>query len=276
MSTDLNYTKWKIDHKSILEDLSNKQIIMLYSGGKDCSVALYYLLLASREFGFEFETIAATYPNHIYIDTEIEKLNSYWQAQKVSIKWINPSDSDVSLSEADGRGENPCNICRAKKRSMLNNYLKEFNRNNEVVIVVSFTLWDIVSYSVEYLLGNIYHTNNKPTIRLDIVTDNRFIQTSHRFYPFLKTKDGLSVFKPMLKYNDYEIMKAVTSEGIPFSSIQCEYGKTRTKRMLFDYYRVMNLSFDYDEVFKFYENILKPYDSAFYSSLEKQDLINIL
>jgi len=276
MNDRLTYSLWRDDHKTILESLSNQRTVMLYSGGKDCSIALYYLLIASREFHFEFETIGATYPNHIYSDAEIEKLSNFWLTQGVNIKWINPNDSDEILSAAATTGENPCNICRSKKRALLNDYLKNNDSDGNTVIVVSYTLWDIVSYSIEYLLGDIFSPNKCNAQQQETTSGNRFIQTSHRFYPFLKTKDNLSIFKPMLKYNDYEIKAAIEKENIPSSSIQCLYNTSRTKRVLFDYYRELGLSFDYNKVFIFFESVLKPYDSGFYSDLNKHDLVNIL
>ena len=67
----LNYTDWKNEHKSVLETLPDKKVYMLYTGGNDSSVILSFLLLAGKEFGFDFETSVATYPKHVFTRTKI-------------------------------------------------------------------------------------------------------------------------------------------------------------------------------------------------------------
>lgn len=89
-------------------------------------------------------------------------------------------------------------------------------------------------------------------------------------------KDGLSIFKPLIRYNENEILEAVTEEKVLFSDIPCNFKNTRTKRVLFDYYRQMKLSFDYDKVKQFYEKTLKSRDLSYYTELNKEDLINVL
>ena len=49
-STD--YAVWRRDQEQILRNLENKKACVLYSGGKDSSLSLYYLLRAREEFRF--------------------------------------------------------------------------------------------------------------------------------------------------------------------------------------------------------------------------------
>ncbi len=277
MTMRLNYANWKTDNKSILETLSDKKVLMAFSGGKDCSIVLHYLYLAGKDFGFEFEAVGATYPNHVYPPEETKRLSDYWHSRNIDINWISPGQSDSVMEEAEQEGKSACRVCQNKKRTMLGSYLKRFEQSNkEIVIVISFTLWDIVTYSVEYMLGGIFKPDDKTTTSGDMITDDRIKQTSHRFYQFFKIQDGLSIFKPLIKYNDEEIRKAVSEANVPFSDIDCKYKNTRTKRVLFDYYKQMNLSFDYDKVLNFYEKTLKLHDLSFYTGLDKENLIKIL
>lgn len=277
MSVSLNYANWKNDHRSVLETLCEKRVVMLYSGGKDCSVILYYLILAGEEFGFTFETVGATFPNHVYPREEVEKLNAYWLSHNINITWVDPEVSDAPFTQAVNNGENPCYFCHKRKRELLSDYIKQTSQDKrEVVVVISYTLWDIVSYSVEFLLGGVYKQSDPMKSSHDVINDSRFVQIAHRFYPFMKLKDNLSIFKPLLKYNDHEIIQAATDNNILYSTIKCEYRKFRPKRLLSNYYEEMNLQFGYEEVFNFYKNSLGLHNSEYFMNLDKEDFIRIL
>ena len=73
----LNYTDWKNEYAPVLATFANKKVFMLFTGGKDSSVILSFLLRAAREFGFEFETHCARFPARVFPDAETEKLDTY-------------------------------------------------------------------------------------------------------------------------------------------------------------------------------------------------------
>ena len=77
MDSEPGFDSWKEDNRSVLEDLSGSRNLLLFSGGKDSSLALHLMLKAGMEFGFDFEVHTAVFPVHRYIDEEIERLESY-------------------------------------------------------------------------------------------------------------------------------------------------------------------------------------------------------
>ncbi|HDP24601.1 MAG TPA: hypothetical protein ENN34_04075 [Deltaproteobacteria bacterium] len=276
MTRKLTYAGWKTVNRTVLETLPGKTVLMAFSGGKDGSIVLHFLDIAGKEFGFEFEIVGATFPNHVFPRNEVERLSEYWHSRGVVIRWASPELPDSVLDEAERSGGSACRICQKTKREMLGNYLKEGKAGKEVVIILSFNLWDIVTYSVEHLLGGVYKQTDTSLPSSDLINEDRFTVTSHRFYPFITLKDGLSIFKPLIRYNENEIIEAVTEANIVFSDIPCKFKDTRTKRVLFDYYRQMNLTFDYDKVRNFYETTLKSRDLSYYTELKKEDLISVL
>ena len=273
---NLNYTDWKREHKSVLETFPKKKVVMLYTGGKDSSVILSFLLRAGNEFGFEFETSVATYPEHVFSDTDIQRLDTYWRSRGVDIQWHDVNASDELLKQEVEDGKNPCRVCQKIKRSYLFKYLQRVEQNNkdkDIVVIFSFTLWDLVSYSIEYLVGGVYsHGSNNNTLK-DKNTEERFTQTSQRFYPLIELNDGLTIFKPLLKYNNQEIQKVVSEENIPLSSVDCTYKSFTPKRMLFEYYDQTNAFFDYDNVLEYVKRSFKLNDVTFYTDKGKIDFI---
>ena len=273
---NLNYTGWKNQHKSLLETFPEKKVVMLYTGGKDSSVILSFLLRAAKEFGFDFETSVATYPEHVFPDVDIQKLDTYWRSRGADIQWHDVNASDDRLEEAVQEGENPCRVCQKIKRSYLFKYLtrvEEKNTDKDIVVIFSFTLWDLVSYSIEYLVSGVYSHNSRNNALSDKNTEERFTQTSQRFYPLIELKDGLTIFKPLLKYNNQEIQDIVSEENLPLSSVDCKYKSFTPKRMLFEYYNQTNAFFDYDKVLEYVKHSFKLNEVTFYADTAKIDFI---
>jgi tRNA(Ile)-lysidine synthase TilS/MesJ len=242
----LDYEQWKQEHAPLLATFPQKRVFMLFTGGKDSSVILWLLLKASREFGFSFETSTGRYPLQVFPDAEVEKLDTYWRAHGVEITWHEVDASDELLSEAQLRGENPCRLCQRMKRTRLFSHLTTLDyKLNDIVLILSFSLWDLVSYSIEYLVEGIY------SVQSTAGHGDRMLRTSQRFYPVIQLNDGLTVFKPLLKYNDQEILQVVTEQRLPLSQVECAYRRYTPKRILFDYYQQADAWFDYNQVFSY-------------------------
>ncbi len=264
----LNYTDWKNEYAPVLATFANKKVFMLFTGGKDSSVILSFLLRAAREFGFEFETHCARFPARVFPDAETEKLDTYWRSRSVDIRWHAVNASEDMLEEAEKDGKNPCHVCHKIKRIHLFGYLHELGQNTEhMVIILSFSLWDLVSYSLEYLVNGVFSTAHSES------HEERFIRTSQRFYPLIELKDGFTVFKPLLKYNDHEILDVVKEEKIPLSTIECPYKRYTPKRILFEYYAQANASFDYERVLHYVKDSFKLNDLSQYAEMGTYDFI---
>jgi len=262
MVANLNYSNWKIEYEYILKGLQEKKILMLFSGGKDSSFLLEYLIRAGREFGFSFETHAGAFPVHRYTETEKKRIGSYWEGRAIEIVWHEFSEDDEKIR----RSENPCLSCQKIRKKVLQKIVAGEEDLTRLVMVVSYSLWDIVSYSIEHILDDIF-TNSAKTEGGEM--SRRFLETSQRFYPILKLKEGYTLFRPLLRYDSKTILKRIQKIGIPILSIPCEFKGHRPKRVLEKYYERMSLDFDYDKVFRFAKECLKLPDSSKYTSIEK-------
>jgi hypothetical protein len=135
------------------------------------------------------------------------------------------------------------------------------------VLIVSFTLWDIVGYSLEHILSDIFSDFDR---KRETGKDRRFRETAQRFYPVLKMKEGYTIFRPLLKYNGCDILPTINKIGIPILSIPCDFRDYRPKRVLEYYYEKMGLHFDYNSVFDFAKMALKLPDISEYASIDKE------
>jgi tRNA(Ile)-lysidine synthase TilS/MesJ len=272
MKSNLNYETWVNDNREYLEVFRDRQVFVTYTGGKDASVILHFLIQAKSEFDFEFETHAAMFPVHVYPSGERQKLDSYWKDRGIEITWHSLGISDSAFAVAKQEGRNPCEVCHSTKR---NYFLEYLNRTvtdwNSLVVIIGYTLWDIVSYSLEYLLGSVYA--DRDTLFQGKSIKDRYFQTSQRFYPMLKMKEGYFVLKPLLKYNDQDILRVIQENQIPVQATECIYKEYRPKRLYADLYKKMDLYFDYDKVMKFAQESLDLEEPSTYTRFDKEEFI---
>lgn len=267
MCSDLSYSHWKMEHKPILESFSDKNIIMLFSGGKDSSVALDLITLAKEEFGFDFTAHSATFPNHRYTETEKIRIESYWVKRGVKIIWHDTEEKDDSLENS----KNPCFRCQELRKNLMNSILAGSIEDwNSLVLIVSYSLWDIVSYSVEHLLTD---TFSNPDQKVSIEENKRFKETFQRFYPFLTMKEGYQIFRPLVKYNNDDILKVVAQKNLPILSIPCAFKDFRPKRILEKYYEKMGLRFDYNQLMRFAKKSLNLPNMSSFTAIGKEDYL---
>ena len=264
MTIELTYARWKNEFKPILETLCEKKVFMLFSGGKDSSLAMHFLLRASKEFAFDLQAHAGAFPVHRYPEWERERIGSYWGKRGVSIQWHKLSGTDECARSAP----NPCLPCQQLRKEVLKTILTESIDDWErLVLTPCHTSWDLVSYSIEHLLSDIYSDSGKVE---GIKKSKRFMETAQRFYPFLRMKEGYAIFRPLIRYNNNDIVRAIEKKAIPVLSIPCEFRRFRPKRILEGYYEQMGLHFDYNQLFKFALESFNLPDISLYTSIEKE------
>jgi len=267
-TSDMFYTSWKEGHSSILGSLAGKKNLIFYSGGKDSSVALDFISKACSEFKFDYEVHAGAFPIHRYSKSEKDKLSSYWSNHGVDIKWHEFDETDEQIRNT----ENPCHSCQSIRKKLLNTIVSGRTDDlNKLVLIISFSLWDLVGYSLERILGDIYPGSGNGK---EGVISKRFLETAQRFYPLLNMKEGYTVFRPLIKYNGSDISKYIEQNEIPKLSIPCEFKEFRPKRVLENYYEKMGLKFDYDSVLEFAKSSLDLPDMAFYSTIGKDKYLD--
>jgi tRNA(Ile)-lysidine synthase TilS/MesJ len=267
MTERIEYSFWKQIHSTALEDLRRKKVFFLFSGGKDSSICMHMLLKAAGEFGFSFEAHAGAFPIHRYTVSEKERISAYWKARGATVIWHDVGTDDASLEG----GVNPCVSCQEIRRRKLNAVLMTTVKEwSELVIVVSYTLWDLVSYAAEYLFAGVFSEAGDGVSQ---GMQKRFAEISQRFYPFLRMREGYLVFRPLIRFNGCDVLKTVEEEGIPILRTPCHFRDARPKRILEKYYDKMGLRFDYDEVFNFAKQTMGLPDQSTYMAMEKEQYL---
>ena len=267
MDSDSRFTNWKEEHERILQGLADRHVFLLFSGGKDSSVALAWLLRASTEFEFRFEVHAGAFPVHRYPRSERERLEGYWRRRGVQITWHFMDQAEGDLEGA----ANPCLLCQQVRKGVLKRLLEDSVADwGRLVLIVSYSLWDIVSYAVEHLLSSVL---SDAAQAVDRATTHRFTEVAQRFYPLIRMKEGDTIFRPLLKCNGDEVAETVAREGLSTLSIPCRYRDFRPKRILEAYYEKMGLRFDYDQVIDFAQRSLSLPDISAYTDLDKEEYL---
>lgn len=274
MDSYLNYSVWKKDNQTILKSLTDKKIILSYSGGKDSSVTLFLIQKAAKEFGFNFETHAAVFPQYVYSEEDMKRLDAYWRERNVGIEWHDVPATDEHLAEALNEGMNPCLVCGQMKKKILVSHLKNnISDWKSLVIIMSYSLWDLVSATIEHISGAIFPDQNYSSSLKGKSPEERFIETSQRLYPLLKLKGGLTVYKPLIRYNDQDIKNFISENRIPLTTTACKYREFRPKRLFATYYEKMDLYFDYAKVFGFVKDTLDLPEVSYYEKTGMEEYL---
>ncbi len=267
MDRAIDYSRWKADHTSILKGLTGKTVYMLFSGGKDSSVAMDLISMAQAEFAFDLEVHAAAFPVHRYTQEERSRLDSYWGERDLHINWYDIAPSDAPVKDA----ANPCLPCRRLRKQHLFTGLVGSPRDwKGLVLVISHSLWDLVSYSIEYILDDLF--SNREPVR-DGVKSKRFMETAQRFYPLVCMKEGYTIFRPLITYNNTDILKHIERENIPTLSIPCRYADFRPKRILEKYYQKTGMDFEYDRLLEFAKKSLDLPELSHYTAMGKEEYL---
>ena len=271
MKSRLNYSTWKTNNQAILEDLSDKKVMISCSGGKDSSVVLYLLQKASEEFNFSFEAHGVFFPANVYSAGDVKKIDSYWHKRNVSIIWHKVPVSDECLAEALKIGQSPCLTCTQTKKKILGSHLKRTISDwNSLVIIMSYSLWDLVSAMLEHISSAIFSDKSYSSSLQGKSSDERFIETAQRFYPLLKLKGGPTIYKPLIKYNDQDIRNFISENSIPLTTTPCSYKEFRPKRTFAAYYEKTDLFFDYSQVLDFAKKTLNLPDISYYEGIDME------
>ena len=267
MESGINYPRWEEEHKSILETFCDKNVLVLFSGGKDSSGAMDLIFRAGKRFGFDFKAHAGVYPVHRYPDEEKKRIESYWNQKGVEIQWHDLGETDEYIKNE----VNPCLPCQKLRKRMLKTILTDLIDDWEsLVLVTSYSLWDIASYSLEHIVNDFFSNS------VSSENNKRFMETAQRFYPMLKMKEGYTIFRPLIKYNSDDILRVIKEAGIPTLSAPCKFKEFRPKRILERYYQKTGIHFDYDMVFDFAKRSLNLPDISTYTSIDRDEYLSNL
>jgi len=264
----ITYERWFADNERNLQELEGKDLIMAFSGGKDSTVILHFLDKARKTFNFNLEARGIIIPAHVLTSDERERLDRYWQDRGININWHPVADADSKLSEAPEQGISPCLICNRTKKDELMQYFRLSKTDfSKVVMVISYSLWDLVSATIEHITGGIYADRGLSSAVQGKLPEDRFMEIAQRFYPLIKLQSGLTVFKPLIYYNDQDILGTVAENDLLITRPTCDHKEYRPKRGFALYYHKMDHHFNYDKVLKFAQEALKIPDLSVFSEM---------
>lgn len=263
---------WISDHDGFLKRLTGRRVIVTFSGGKDSSAVLHFMAAAAPRYGYQVQAHGVAFPRHVLTGAAQEALSAYWRQRGVPMEWHQSPQDDQSLAKAETDGLSPCLVCnQIKKTSVLKDFQSAGVAIDDIVVVMGYSLWDLVSASIEHILESVYAVPNAAGAIHGKNLEQRFLETSQRFYPWLTLHGGLTVFRPIIRLNDQDITQLIGDNGIPITQTPCRYKHFRAKRLFADYYTQMDLRFDYDKVFAFARNALRLPDIDAFEALG-QDL----
>jgi tRNA(Ile)-lysidine synthase TilS/MesJ len=261
------YVDWQEEQADVLASFTDKKVWVLFSGGQDSSLALYFLHKAREVFNFSFEVHAGIFPKHRYVPSETKRIDAYWNPMGVEIQWHDIRTSDDALD----RAKNPCMLCQKVRKSLLHKVVsRKVSDFSNLVLVTAYTLSDLVSYTIEYLISTVYSVQQGSELER---SQERFLETGQRFYRFFKMNDGFTVYRPILRYNRQEIIRMVREANVPILTVPCRFGHFRPKRRLDSYYKSIGVHFDYDKVVMFARETLGLPSIDEYASMNKDDFL---
>ncbi len=274
MPNPLSYSNWQSFHHDTLKTFTGKDIVISYSGGKDSSILVDFFLRAQPIYGFTLHVHAVAFPTHVFPFEDKEALDQYWQDRGVNIVWHGPgTHCDADLDRLFDEKKSPCVLCsQAKKSSLFTHFKTQDTCWENLVIVIGYTLWDLASATIEHALRTGFGQGSAGSYQ-GRRPEDRFLEIAQRFYPLLTLSSGLSVFKPLIRYNDTDIADLTRTCDIPLTRGNCRFKSYRPKRLLAEYYSLFGLHFTYDDVYAFAQKAFDMPKIDFFRKIPMKDYV---
>lgn len=251
MNTAHVFNKWKVYNDEHLSKCRDKHVVVTLSAGKDSSACLYFLNQAKVEYGYDISGVLYAFPKHRYTEGYREQVLPFWKKQGIEIECRESPVGDEILE----KGGNPCRPCQDLRKKELPNLFDFLSRSpDEVVIVSGHSLWDLAGYAMDRFVANELAAS---TDYAESFSDERFLEISQRFYPFLSMNEGYSIYRPMLFLNAEEITSVCAENSLPLLEVPCRYSMQRPKKMLGVYFTRFGYQFEYSQVVAFAKKYLK-------------------
>ncbi|MBN1687202.1 MAG: hypothetical protein JW852_11135 [Spirochaetales bacterium] len=251
MITEHVYEKWRTYNREYLEKCRRKYVAVTFSAGKDSSACLYLLHRVREEYGFDIGGFLYAFPKHRYTSEFREKLLPFWNNLGISIEYREAEEEDSILEET----ENPCRPCQDLRKKLLPEIFPHLSKPLEQVVIVSgHSLWDLAGYALDRFVAKHLASSTSYT---ESFSDDRLLEISQRFYPFLSMKEGYSVYRPMLFLNSQEIEQLCEEKSLPLLPIRCRYSHKRPKKLLGNYFESFGYQFEYERVLAFAKEHIK-------------------
>jgi PP-loop superfamily ATP-utilizing enzyme len=115
MLSTLDYSRWRADNRDVLAKLNTMNVVLSFSGGRDCSLILEFLIRAQHEFDISFRVVTGKYPNHCFPDEHTRQIDEYWRDRGINIEFREIEEDDEKCEQAVRASSNPCNVCHTRR-----------------------------------------------------------------------------------------------------------------------------------------------------------------
>jgi hypothetical protein len=140
----------------------------------------------------------------------------------------------------------------------------------KLVLVSGHSLWDLAGYALEHLIN---HELSEQKPENAERAEDRFLEISQRFYPYLEMKEGYAVYRPMHFLNQQEIRLLLGESGAPPEDVACQFAVNRPKKFLGKYFEKFDIEFSYEGVMAFAKKHLELKGKRFTEDLDKEEFL---
>ena len=239
-----------IDKEKFL--LNAKNVIVLFSGGKDCSFLLNGLLqyIDYKKVNVSLKVLCVPYPKHMYYINGVETPNfsaikTYWKNRGVSIDCIDANMDDLDITQGFG-----CKTCKKARKEIIDPYVNNFPEGT--LLFTGFTKYDILAYTTILQIATNYDL--KSFDLLDRETKTLMIKMLHKFKRKELLPNKKIMVRPLLDFDENDIRDYMMKHEIPYINLSCGVSDFKFKRTFF---KALAL---YDHLPVSYDNIITMLD----------------
>lgn len=211
-----------IEKYGLLDGIKN--IVFLFSGGKDCTLGLYLLdrYIKDKSLTLSLGVVTVTFPTHMYFENGRETENfvnikKFWQSRGVHLNIFTANDRDVER----------CKQCKNVRKRFIDDFLKKHPKG-KTAVATGYSLNDVLAYIDEYCLASNF------TFDLSQIPDESTVNRIKNHLHKIKTKeelpDKLRIIRPLLVFRESDIKMYLEEKGIPYLDKPCRIGDKKHKR----------------------------------------------
>ena len=206
-----------------------ERFVILFSCGKDCSMMLDLFIKYCDDKGIEtpWTVFSAPYPKHMYYSKDGQPssnfldIQRYWKMRGIDIQFAVPEYKDFDDDDRYG-----CKTCKFARKTVIDEYLNRFG--NKTGILTGFTMNDALSYLNMLMLTCNYDVSNLSLIEEPLRSTTT--KMLHKMSLRETLPNGKLMIRPVLPFNEREVVEYLAESGIPSINTPCKISKYKFKR----------------------------------------------
>lgn len=239
-----------INSRGLLNDLSS--LTLLFSCGKDCSVLLDLILRYFEEnsFNIDFSVFSVLYPIHMYYyddGTErkvVNEIREYWLSRGIDIKFVLPDDLDIDSCKSSA-----CKQCKKVRKAIIDPYVN--SQVKKTGILTGFSIFDALAYLDMFLLNCGYDISKICDLPDDLKRTSTKMLHKISLREYLPTEKYM--IRPLLIFNDIEIISYLKEKQIPYNSVECMAYRSKFKRKYAQALSIHGIIPNYEDIECFFD-----------------------